>query len=202
MSGSMRRSETSRRCPRPYSRGLVAARSVACQPDSPGTGRPPGARQEAGGANAAVPPCRGTLGGRWRRYRVMGSWCGRNSAELSVHQSVSHGPDDDFLPASPYIDPGHAAQLARHRQVEATQEGWKHAGCCDHWVQDSPPSGWITTDCGWNAICPSIRGGRLSLGRSKSSDRLDENTSPALIQFLEFSPICWKTSRAYHPHRL
>ena len=60
-----------------------------------------GARQAAcGGKNAAGLPCRETLGGRWRRYRVMGSWCGRNSAELSVHQSVSHGPDDDLLLAA------------------------------------------------------------------------------------------------------
>ena len=51
-------------------------------------------------------------------------------------------------PASPDIDPGHAAQLARLRQVEAPQEGWKRAGRCTHWIQDSSPSGWITADGG------------------------------------------------------
>ena len=68
-------------------------------------------------------------------------------------------------PASPYIDPGHAAQLARLRQIEAAQEGWKRAGRCAHWIQDSSPSGWITADCGWNEICPSTGSGGLSLER-------------------------------------
>ena len=49
-------------------------------------------------------------------------------------------------PASPDIDPGHAAQLARLRQVEAPQEGWKRAGRCAHWIQDSSPSDWITAE--------------------------------------------------------
>ncbi len=87
--------------PRRYSRGLVAARSVTCRSASSVPGGPTaGQGRRACGANAAGPPCRGTLGGRWRRYRVVGSWRGRNSAELSVHQSVSHGPDDDLLLAA------------------------------------------------------------------------------------------------------
>ena len=68
-------------------------------------------------------------------------------------------------PASPDIDPGHAAQLARLRQVEAPQEGGEPAGRCTHWIQDSSPSDWIPADCGWNEICPSTQGGGLSLQR-------------------------------------
>ena len=99
-SESLRRSVTSRRPP-PLQQGPrrcpIRCLSV-CFVGFRRTAR--GARQEARGANAAGLPCRGTLEGRWRRYRVMGSWCGRNSAELSVHQSVSHGPDDDLLLAA------------------------------------------------------------------------------------------------------
>ena len=66
-------------------------------------------------------------------------------------------------PASPDIDPGHAAQLARLRQIEAAKEGWKRAGRCAHWVQGPSPSPWITAHGGWNATCPSTRRGVLSL---------------------------------------
>ena len=73
-------------------------------------------------------------------------------------------------PASPDIDPGHAAQFARLRQVEAPQESGEPAGRCTHWIQDSSPSDWITADCRWNEICPSIRGGgSVSKGEGQSS---------------------------------
>ena len=48
-----------------------------------------------------------------------------------------NSPDE---PACPDIDPGHAAQLARLRQVDLPQESWKRAGRCAHWIQDSSPS--------------------------------------------------------------
>ena len=97
---SLRRSETSKRPP-PLQQGPRRCRVRYLSVCFAGSRRADGgARQEACGANAAGLPCRGTLGGRWRRYRVMGSWCGRNSAELSVHQSISHGPDDDLLLAA------------------------------------------------------------------------------------------------------
>ena len=89
-------------------------------------------------------------------------------------------------PASPDIDPGHAAQFARLRQVEAPQESWKRAGRCARWIQDSSPSDWIPADCGWNEMCPSTRGGGLTLERK--SNRLGRNTLPAFIYILEFSP--------------
>ena len=105
------------RGPRRYSRGLVAVR-ISCLSACPsvlggppaGQGRRLAARMlrdclltESDGSLARVgwrSPCSGTLGGRWRGYRVIGGWCGRNSVELSVHQSVSHGPDDDLLLAA------------------------------------------------------------------------------------------------------
>ena len=87
--------------PRRYSRGLVAARSVTCRSASSVPGGPTagqGRRLAARTLRVCLAVRRWAGGGG--RYRVMGSWCGRNSAELSVHQSVSHGPDDDLLLAA------------------------------------------------------------------------------------------------------
>ena len=92
----------------------------------------------------------------------------------ATYRLWSNGLRPQFGGLGPQLGGLGPVQFARFRQVEAPQEGWKRAGGRVHWIQDSSPSDRMPADCGWNEICPSIRGGGLSLERKGSgkSNRL------------------------------